>query len=71
MNKVPLKDNYHLPNMDHILQKVVGSQRLSMLDDFSGYNQILVHPEDQENTAFTAPWGTFMYAKMPFRLMNV
>ena len=41
-----------------------------MLDGFSGYNQILVHPEDQEKTTFTTPWGMFMYAKMPFGLMN-
>ena len=27
-------------------------------------------PEDQEKTTFTTPWGTFMYAKMPFGLMN-
>ena len=37
---------------------------------FSGYNQIKVLPEDEEKTTFTTPWGTFMYAKMPFRLMN-
>ena len=65
-----MKDNYTLPKMDHILQKVFGSQRISMLDGFSGYNQILVHPDDQEKTTFTTPWGTFMYAKMPFGLMN-
>ena len=41
-----------------------------MLDGFSGHNQILVHPEDQEKTTFTTPWGTFMYDKMPFGLMN-
>ena len=41
-----------------------------MLDGFSGYNQIAVHPDDQEKSAFTTPWGTFMYAKMPFGLMN-
>ena len=41
-----------------------------MLDGFSFYNQILVHPDDQEKTTFTTPWGTFMYAKMPFGLMN-
>ena len=34
LNKVSLKDNYPLPKMDHILQKVVGSQRISMLDGF-------------------------------------
>ena len=41
-----------------------------MLDGFSRYNQILVHPEYQEKTTFTTPWGAFMYAKMPFCLMN-
>jgi len=43
---------------------------MSFLDGFSSYNQIVLHPEDQENTAFTTPWGTFMYSKMPFGLMN-
>ena len=42
-----------------------------MLDGFSGYNQVVIHPEDQEKTTFTTPWGTFMYAKIPFGLMNV
>jgi len=46
MNRVSLKDNYPLPKMDHILQKVVGSKKMSMLDGFSGYNQIMVHPDD-------------------------
>ena len=40
------------------------------MDGFSGYNQIKVFPEYQEKTAFNTPWGTFMYAKMPFGLMN-
>jgi hypothetical protein len=71
LNKVSLKDNYPLPKMDHILQKVVGSSRTSLLDGFLGYNQVLVHSEDQEKTSFTTPWGTFMYVKMPFGLMNV
>ena len=56
--------------MEHILQRVVGSKRISLLDGFSGYNQVLVIPEDQLKTAFTTPWGSFMYVKMPFGLMN-
>lgn len=71
LNKVSLKDNYPLPKMDHILHRVAGSSRISLLDGFSRYNQILVQPEDQAKTAFTIPWGTFMYLKMPFGLMNV
>ena len=70
LNKASLKDNYPLPKMDHILQKVVGSKRISLLDGFSSYNLVLVLPSDQHKTAFTTPWGTFMYVKMPFGLMN-
>jgi ribonuclease HI len=71
LNMSSKKDNYPLPNMEHILQRVTGASRISMIDGFSGYNQISVMPEDREKTTFTTPWGTFMYAKMPFGLMNV
>jgi ribonuclease HI len=70
LNKCSRKDNYPLPKMEHMLQKVSGSKVMSFIDGFSGYNQIVVHPEDKEKTAFTTPWGTFMYEKMPFGLMN-
>jgi len=70
VNKVSLKDHYPLPKMDHILQRVVGASRISLLDGFSGFNQILVHPNDQEKTAFATPWGTFKYVKMPFGLKH-
>ena len=71
LNQVSLKDHYPLPKMDHILQRVVGSSRISLLDGFSGFNQILVHPDDQDKIAFTTLLGTFKYVKMHFRLKNV
>ena len=70
LNRSSLKDNYPLSKIEQILQKVVGAQRISMVDGFSGYNQIAMHPDDKEKTTFTTPWGTFMYDKMPFGLMN-
>jgi hypothetical protein len=70
LNRSSLKDNYPLPRMKHILQRVTGASKMSLIDGFSGYNQISIMPEDRERTAFTTPWGTFMYAKMPFGLMN-
>ena len=57
--------------MDHLLQKVVGASRMSLMDGFSGYNQVAILPEDQKKTVFTTPWGTSMYARMPFGLINV
>eukprot|EP00253_Pinus_taeda_P021677 PITA_21677 len=70
LNKVSLKDHYPLPKMDHILQRVVGASRISLLDGFLGFNQILVHPDDQDKNSFTTPWVTFKYVKMPFGLKN-
>ena len=57
--------------MDHVLQKVMDATRISMMDGFLGYNQVAMHPDDMEKIAFTTPWGTFMYQKMPFGLINV
>lgn len=57
--------------MDQMLQKVVGSERISMMDGFSGYNQVRIDPEDVLNTTLTTLWGTFAYIRMPFGLMNV
>jgi hypothetical protein len=71
LNWSSLKDNYPLQKMDHVLEKVVGDNKISMIDGFSGYNQIFVHEDDREKTAFTTPWGTFMYNKIPLGLMNV
>lgn len=62
LNRASLKANFPLPKLDHVLRKVTGSFRISMLDGFYGYNQVVVDKEDHKKTSFTTPWGTFMYA---------
>ena len=44
---------------------------LSFMDGFSGYNQILMAPEDMEKTAFITEWGTYYYRVMSFGLKKV
>jgi hypothetical protein len=56
--------------MEMILQQVAGSQMMSLLDGFSGYNQIKVKREDKYKTTFITHWGTFSYECMPFGLSN-
>ena len=56
--------------METLLQRVTGSGMMSMLDGFSGYNQVLVNKEDQHKTTFTTPWGTYKFLRMPFGLLN-
>ena len=65
------EDNYPLPKMEILLQRVTGSGMMSMLDGFSGYNQVMVKKEDRHKTTFIAPWGNFEYLRMPFGLTNV
>jgi len=56
--------------MEQILQKVARSEMFSLLDGFSGYNQILVSHNDQLSTSLRTPWGTYAYRKMSFGVIN-
>jgi hypothetical protein len=66
LNRASEKDNYPVPPMEQLLQTVSGSQIFSLLDGFSGYNQVLVSEEDRLKTTFRTKWGTFAYKCMPF-----
>eukprot|EP00253_Pinus_taeda_P004642 PITA_04642 len=70
LNKASQKYNFPLPTMEQILHSLAGSELMSFLDGFSGYNQVLVHPDDRLKTTFRTKWGTYAYQKMPFGLIN-
>ena len=53
-----------------MLERSASQAYYYFLDGYSGYNQILIAPEDQEKTTFTCPFGTFAYRRMPFGLCN-
>ena len=40
----------------------------NILDRFSGYNQVHMHPEDQEKIMFVTEWGVFVAVVMMFGL---
>ncbi|RDX95212.1 hypothetical protein CR513_22302, partial [Mucuna pruriens] len=64
------KDPYPLPSID---QLVDGSSRydlLSFIDAYSRYNQIQMHPLDEEKMAFIIDNDNFCYQVMPFSLKN-
>ncbi|CAL8988261.1 unnamed protein product [Prunus brigantina] len=51
-------------------RRLAGHTYYCFLDGYSGYNQIVIAPEDQEKTTFTCSFGTFAYRRMPFGLCN-
>ncbi|GJX68216.1 reverse transcriptase domain-containing protein [Tanacetum coccineum] len=70
LNETTLKDHFPLPFMDQMLERLAGNEFYCFLDEFSGYFQIPIDPQDQEKTTFTCPYGTFAYRRMPFGLCN-
>ena len=70
LNEVTRKDHFPLPFMDQILERVSGHPFYFFLDGYSGYFQIEIAADDQENTTFTCPFGTYAYRRIPFGLCN-
>ena len=70
LNKASSKDDFPLPHIDMLVDSTVGHPMLSFMDGFSGYNQILMAPEDMKKTSFITEWGTYCYRVMPFGLKN-
>ncbi|KAM1578700.1 hypothetical protein ACFX1Z_040226 [Malus domestica] len=70
LNAMTRKYHFPLPFLDQMLERLAGYQFYYFLDGYSGYNQIVIAPEDQEKTTFTCPFGTFAYRRMPFGLCN-
>nr|GEY25722.1 reverse transcriptase domain-containing protein [Tanacetum cinerariifolium] len=70
LNDATHKNHFPLPFMDQMLERLARNEYYYFLDGFSGYFQILIDPQDQENTTFTCPYRTFAYRHMPFGLCN-
>ncbi|RDX94534.1 hypothetical protein CR513_23077, partial [Mucuna pruriens] len=70
LNKTCPKDSYPLSGIDRLVDNVAGFTFLSFMDAYSGYNQIRMHPHDEEKTAFITEEGAFCYQVMPFGLKN-
>ena len=70
LNAVTRKDDFPLPFLDQVLERVAGHEYYCILDGYSRYCQIEIALEDQEKTTFTCPFGTFAFRRMPFGLCN-
>ena len=70
LNTATRKNHYPLPFIDQMLDKLARHSHYYFLDGYSGYNQIVIVPEDQEKSTFTCPCGTFAFGRMSFGLCN-
>ena len=56
LNTAIRNDHYPLPFINQMLDRLVGHSHFCFLDGYSGYNQISIAPEDQENTFYLFLW---------------
>ncbi|KAM2547586.1 hypothetical protein PS2_019258 [Malus domestica] len=69
VKKNPTKESFLLQKV-LLIDSTAGCELLSFMDAYSGYNQILMNPPDQEHTTFTTDRGLYCYKVMPFGLKN-
>ncbi|KAM2968400.1 hypothetical protein FF1_028550 [Malus domestica] len=70
LNKGYPNDSFPIPLIERLTHSMAGCELLSFMDAYSGYNQILMNPPDQEHTSFTTDRGLYCYKVMPFGLKN-
>ena len=63
LNKARPKDDFPLPHIYiyMLVDSTTGHSMLSIMDGFSGYNQIMMALKDMEKTSFITELGTFCY----------
>ena len=66
LNKVTIKNKYHLPRIDDLMDHLVGTCVFSKIDLKLGYHQIRVKSEDIPKIAFRTRYGHYEYIVLLF-----
>ena len=70
LNDVTKKDNYPLPHIRDVVDKMEGSNYWTTLDAASAYWSMPLSEKDKEKTAFSIPRGKFEFNVTPYGLTN-
>lgn len=68
LNKILVRDNYPLPNIEDLIDRLHDKMYFSSLDLKDGFYHIRMADDSVKYTAFITPFGQFEFVKMPFGL---
>src|SRR5829696_6735296 len=52
LNKITIKNRFPIPLIDDLMDHLHSAKVFTKIDLHSGYNQVQIHPDDIEKTAF-------------------
>ena len=70
LNNQIVKDNYPLPRIDELLERLGKAKFFTKLDLASRYHQIAMKSDDIQKLAFQTNQGHYEFIIMPFGLNN-
>src|SRR3954470_2239142 len=70
LNNITIKNHFPIPLINDLTNRLFRAKVFTKIDLHSGYNQIRIHKDDIEKTAFHTRYGHFQYKVMPFGLTN-
>ena len=70
LNKVTVKNKYHLPRIDDLFDQLKDAKIFSKIDLRSGYRQVRIKDEDINKSAFRTRYGQYEFTVVPFGLSN-
>jgi len=70
LNEIKKKNAAPIPLIPELVDKLLGARFFTKLDIRWGYNNVQIHPDDIEKTAFKTPLGLFKSLVMTFGLCN-
>ena len=70
LNGVTIRDANPPPNPDEFSEEFAGCAIMSLLDFFSGYDQVELHEDSRDMTAFSTPLGLVRQCTLPMGTTN-